>query len=87
MDPTFYGTYKFPQKPGFIAYKLEFPPSFHGHPVFHVSCLKKFIGTNIKAQTILPELDKEGPIILEAEAILNKCTRHHLSQSITKVLI
>ena len=59
----------------------------HVHLVFHVSFLKKFIGTNIRAQTILPKLDNEGPIILETGAILNKRTHHLRSQSIIEVLI
>ena len=33
------------------------------------------IGTNIREQTILPEMDNEGSTILEPEAILNKHTR------------
>ena len=59
MVPNFYGTYKFRRKLGFIDYKLELPSSSHSHPIFHVSCLKKFIGTKIKAKTILLELDNE----------------------------
>ena len=55
LAPKFYGPYKVLQKIGYVAYKLELPPPSHIHPLFHVSCLKKFIGTNIKAQTILPE--------------------------------
>ena len=45
------------------------------------------IGTNFRAQTVLPQLDTEGSIILELEAILNKCTHQLSSQAITKVLI
>ena len=41
------------------------------HPFFHVSCINKVIGDKIPAQTILPELDEEGRIILEPEAITN----------------
>ena len=73
--PNFYGTYKGHQKLGFVAYKLELPPSSCVHPVFHVSCLKKVIGTNIKAQNILLELYNEGSIILEPKDILNKHAR------------
>jgi len=40
------------------------------YPVFHVSCLKKVICEKIQVQTILPELDEEGKIILELEAII-----------------
>ena len=74
MAPKFYGPYKVLQKIGSVAYKLELPPS-HVHPILHVSCLKKFIGTNIRAQTILPELDKEGSIIFNTNTILNRHTR------------
>ena len=52
----FNGPYKVLQNTGSIAYKLELPPS-RIHPVFHVSCLMKVIGTNIKAQTVIPQMD------------------------------
>ena len=45
------------------------------------------IGTNIRAQTILPDMDIEGSIILEPEAILNQHTRQLRSMAITEVLI
>ena len=45
------------------------------------------IGTNISAQTVLLELDMEGSIILELEAVLNKHTRQLHSRAITEVLI
>ena len=59
---------------GTMAYKLELPGSSRLHPVFHVSCLKKVIGENIPIQTIFPELDEEGKIILESEAVMEKRT-------------
>jgi len=52
-----------------MAYKLELPTTCRVHPVFHVSCLKKVIGDKLLVQTILPELDKEGKIILEPEEV------------------
>ena len=57
------------------------------HQVFHVSCLKKVLGTNIKGQTILLELDNEGSIFLEPEAVLNNRTRQLRSRSVKEVLI
>ena len=49
---------------GTMGYKLELPTSSRVHPVFHVSCLKKVIGDKLLVQTIFPELDEEGKIIL-----------------------
>ena len=69
LSPKYYGPYKVLQKIGTMAYKLELPASSRMHPVFHVSCLKKVIGENIPVQTIFPELDEEGKIILEPEVV------------------
>ena len=73
--PKYYGPYKVLQNIGTMAYKLELPASSRVHPVFHVSCLKKVIGENLPVQTILPELDEEGKIILEPEAITETRTQ------------
>jgi hypothetical protein len=64
LSPKYYFPYKVLQNIGTMAYKLEFPASSLVYPVFHVSCLKKVIGNKIPVQTILPELDEEGKIIL-----------------------
>jgi hypothetical protein len=69
LSPKYYGPYKMLQKIGSMAYKLELPTSSRVQPVFHVSWLKKVIGDKILVQTILLELDEEGKIILDPEAI------------------
>ena len=63
------------QKIGTMTYKLELPASSRVHPVFHVSCLKKVIGDKLPVQTIFPEVEEEGKIILEPEAITETRTR------------
>ena len=87
LSPTYYGPYKVLQNIGTMAYKLELPASSRVHPVFHVSCLNKVIGENIPVQTIFPELDEEGKIILEPEAITEARTRQLQNQSISEYLI
>jgi len=57
-----------------MAYKLEILASSRVPPVFHVSCLKKFISDKIPVQTILSKLDKEGKIILVPEAVMERRT-------------
>ena len=85
--PKYYGPYKVLQNIGTMAYKLELPASSQVHSVFHVSCLKKVIGENIPVQTIFPELDEEGKIILELEAIMETRTRQLRNRSISEYLI
>jgi hypothetical protein len=75
------------QKIGTMAYKLELPASSRVHPVFHVSCLKKVVGDKILVQTILPELEEEGKIILEPEAITDIRIRQLRNRSILEYLI
>ena len=74
LSPKYYGPYKVLQKIGTMTYILELPASSRVHLVFHVSCLKNVMGENILVQTILPELDEEGLIILEPEAIMETRT-------------
>ena len=69
-----------------MEYKLELPSS-RVHLAFHVSCLKKVIGENLPIQTILLELDEEGKIILEPEAVTETRTRQLRNRSISEYLI
>ena len=75
LSPKYYGPYKVLQQIGTMAYKLELPASSRVPPVFHVSCLKKVISDKHLVQTIFPELDEEGKIILEPEAVTKTRTR------------
>jgi len=75
LSPKYYGPYKVMQNIGAMAYKLELPTASRLHTVFHVSCLKMVIGDKLPVQTILPELDEEGKIILEPEAITETRTQ------------
>jgi hypothetical protein len=87
LSPKYYGPYKVLQKIVTMAYKLELHASSRVHPVFHVSCLKKVIGNKIPVQTILPELNKEGKIILEPEVATETRIRQRRNQSISEYLI
>jgi hypothetical protein len=58
LAPKFYGPYTILKKMGQADYQLSFPSHSKLHHVFHVSCLKKVIGTKFQTQPNLPELDK-----------------------------
>ena len=75
LAPKISGPYLVLQNIGYVVCKLALPPS----------CIQQVIGANISAQIVLPEWVSEGSIISNLEAILNKCTCHLLSRSITKV--
>jgi hypothetical protein len=62
--PKFYGPYIILKCVGQVAYQLSFPSNSKLHLVFHVSFLKKVIGTKCQTQTNFPELDEEGSIWL-----------------------
>jgi hypothetical protein len=49
LVPKFYGSYTVLKHVGQVAYQLALPSHSKLHLVFHVSCLKKVIGT--KCQT------------------------------------
>jgi len=75
------------QKIGTMAYKLELPSSSRVHLVFRVSCLKKVINDKLPIQTVFPELDEEGNIILDPEAFMETRTRQLWNQKISEYLI
>eukprot|EP00253_Pinus_taeda_P017399 PITA_17399 len=75
LSPKYYGPYKVLQNIGTMAYKLELPAASRVNLAFHVSYLKKVIGNKLPIQTIFPELDEEGKIILEPEAVIETRTR------------
>jgi hypothetical protein len=64
MVPIFYGPYTILKPVGQVAYQLALPSHSQLHPIFHVSFLKKVIGTKCQTQTNLPDLDEEGSISL-----------------------
>ena len=72
---------------GQVAYQLDLPSQSKLHPVFHVSCLKKVIGTRCQIQTNLPELAEEGSIWLQPEAVLDQRKRHLRQRTIKEVLV
>jgi hypothetical protein len=87
LEPKFYGPYTVLKRVGQVAYQLALPSQSKLHPVFHVSCLKKVIGTRCQIQTNLLELAEEGSIWLQPEAVLDQRERHLHQRTIKEVLV
>jgi hypothetical protein len=87
LAPKFYGPYTVFKRVGQMAYQLALPSHSKLHPVFHVSCLKKVIGTKCQTQTNLPELDEESSIWLQPQAFLDQRERCLCQRTIKEVLV
>jgi hypothetical protein len=87
LAPKFYGPYTVLKRVGQVAYQLALPSQSKLHPVFHVSCLKKVIGTRCHIQTNLPELAEEGSIWLQPEAVLDQREHRLRQRTIKEVLV
>ena len=68
-----------------MLYTSQIKGKIHG--VFHVSCLKKKLGSTTHIQIELPMLDDEGKLVLELECILEIKTRTIHSRSVNVYLI
>ena len=87
LVPKFYGPYTILKCVGQVAYQLAFPSYSKLHHFFHVSCLKKVIGTKFQIQTNLPELDEEGSIWLQPQVDLDQREHHLYQRTIKEVLV
>lgn len=60
LAPRYYGPYEVVAKIGSVAYKLKLPAYAQIHDVFHVSLLKKKIGTQAAITPSLPPVTSDG---------------------------
>ncbi|KAL5832710.1 hypothetical protein ACOSQ3_016384 [Xanthoceras sorbifolium] len=74
LSPRYFGPYKILEKIRPIAYRVELPAGSQVHNVFHVSLLKKFVGTSIPVQTELPSVATDSTLLPQPERILDSRT-------------
>lgn len=70
LQNKYYGPFLIIQKVGNSAYKLQFPEHVKIHPVFHVSQLKKHIGSRAMPSPDLPMVHEDGTIKTEPATVL-----------------
>nr|XP_025607725.1 uncharacterized protein LOC112701142 [Arachis hypogaea] len=71
LGVRFYGPYEVLKKIGVAAYKLRLPPSAKIYPIFHVSLLKKSLGSSVESQSLSEALTEEGELLVEPEQVLD----------------
>ncbi|TQD79411.1 hypothetical protein C1H46_035018 [Malus baccata] len=87
LQPRFYGPFKVLQKVGSVAYKIDLPATSKLHLIFHVSCLKKQLGTGIVPSTPLPVVTEDGIVEDYPMAILQHRVISNGNSSSTQVLV
>lgn len=72
LSSKYYEPYQILSQVGQVAYKLLLPHTSKVHPVFHVSLLKKKIGSRAVVQSVLPMTSEEGQLLVKPVAILQR---------------
>jgi hypothetical protein len=87
LQPHFFEPYRISRKIRVVTHKLELPKGRKIHNVFHVSCLKKFLGQHIRPIEVLPPMDEEGQLALILEEKLEVREKRLRNRSIKEYLI
>lgn len=70
LTSKYYRPFRVVEKIGSLAYKLQLPTGVKIHPVFHVSQLKKHLGTHAVPEEGLPLIGQDGKIKTEPIQVL-----------------
>ena len=71
LAARFYGPFEIVKRVGNVAYKLQLPESSKIHPVFHISQLKKAVGTQETSAHIPDQLSVDMELVVQPELVLN----------------
>ena len=86
LAARFYGPFMIISKVGAVAYKLQLPASSRVHPIFHVSQLKRAIGSATVQATLPPEFEGERLDWMPEEVLAYRQVQQHHS-SVPQVLV
>ncbi|KAA3477606.1 Retrotransposable element Tf2 [Gossypium australe] len=86
LSPKYYGPFQVIKKVGEVAYTLQLPSGSRIHPTFHVSQLKKHIGST-PSQDHLPLVDAHGVLQKEPIRIVDRRIVKRGNQAVTEVLV
>ena len=75
LSPRYFGPFQVVERVGAVAYKLKLPAESKLHSVFHVSNLKRKLGSQEEASTMLPVIGNSDGLVPLPQAILDRRTR------------
>lgn len=87
LSARFYGPFEVLQRIGQVAYKLKLPTTCKVHPVFHVSQLRRAVGTQEVSPSIPEQLTSELELVVEPEKLLEVRSTARGQERMLEVLI
>uniref|UniRef100_A0A2N9GM02 Integrase catalytic domain-containing protein n=1 Tax=Fagus sylvatica TaxID=28930 RepID=A0A2N9GM02_FAGSY len=75
LSPRYFGPFQVVERVEAVAYKLKLPAESKLHSVFHVSNLKRKLGSQEEASTMLPVIGNSDGLVPLPQAILDRRTR------------
>lgn len=86
LAARYYGPYLVLKQIGAVAFKLQLPEQSRIHPVFHMSQLKKAVGTKL-VEAVLPDELQEEAVVYEPQSILGDRVITQYGEQVAQVLV
>lgn len=87
LSPRYYNPFQISQRVEKVAYRLDLPIESKIYPVFHVSCLKKKVGEQVRVNLSLHWVMEDGTMALDLEKILDRRLKRKGAQAGVDLLV